>query len=168
MTDATPTSDQVCGRRASTWDYVVPILAGVVVLVAIGAYLYRRRGEKIQLSLEMNGRLLGDQERKQKGWMISEAELTRGKQIAQGSFGVVHAGTWGHIDVAIKTYIDHGDPSALDQAVDEFQKEAEFMQSICLDAGRAPLAHLTCRVLVPASLNAIRVAVCGRATLPRC
>ena len=58
--------------------------------------------------------------------MISEAELTRGKQIAQGSFGVVHAGTWGHIDVAIKTYIDHGDPSALD----EFQKEAEFMQSI--------------------------------------
>ena len=125
-TDATLTSDQVCGHRASTWDYVGPILAGVVLLVAVGVYLLRRGGEKIQMSLEMNERLLGDQERKQKGWMLSEAELTRGKQIAQGSFGVVHAGTWGHIDVAIKTHIDHGEPSALE----EFQKEAEFMQSI--------------------------------------
>ena len=141
MTDATPTSDQVCGRRASTWDYVGPILAGVVVLVAIGVYLLRRRGKKIQMSLEMNERLLGDQERKQKGWMISEDELTRGKQIAKGSFGVVHAGTWGHIDVAIKTHIDHGDPVA----VDDFQKEAEFMQSIRHPnmVRRAPLSTCT-------------------------
>ena len=41
-------------------------------------------------SMEMTELLLGDQERKQMGWMISETELTRNDRIAQGAFGAVY------------------------------------------------------------------------------
>ena len=76
--------------------------------------------------MEMTELLLGDQERKQMGWMLSETELTRNERLAQGAFGVVYAGKWLHIDVAIKVHLNSDDPTA----TEEFAKEAELMQSI--------------------------------------
>jgi len=56
--------------------------------------LFCRRARQLEeekvASMEMTELLLGDQERKQMGWMISETELTRNDRIAQGAFGAVY------------------------------------------------------------------------------
>eukprot|EP00037_Helgoeca_nana_P023872 m.248964 g.248964 ORF g.248964 m.248964 type:complete len:1003 (+) comp26476_c1_seq17:3-3011(+) len=124
---------------------VAAIVMSTVLLMAAAAagVLYGRlnfhRSKLTADELEMTELLLGnvslekerltaENRRKQRAWVIDEADLKMAEVIGTGGMGVVRRALWGHIAVAVKTLKL---PLDFDPLVsEEFHREVDFMSSI--------------------------------------
>ena len=77
-----------------------------------------------------------EKERLERAWRIPESDVRWDRRIAEGSFGEVWSGRWGHLPVALKLLREQlildgtADDATVSQASEDFRRECDSLQTI--------------------------------------
>ena len=125
---------------------IVGLVFGLLALAAVPGYLLlyspeKRKGRKLVKEVELHELLLGEAEgnleeanalntRMLEAWRIAEADITLGKEIAAGGFGIVYAGSYAGLRVAVKVLKSSLDEELSPDVSRDFARECETLMAI--------------------------------------